>query len=113
MKSGMEYMVECMNWYLSENKMGIFCLGNGIAADFVQCVVPTLRQDFRGTFENVSMWQYLCQITDAVTSYGGFSGCLPSEKISWGKLSKDTPAFTINSDFTIVAPLIFAYVLGL
>jgi deoxyhypusine synthase len=37
---------------------------------------------------------------------------VPNEKITWGKLSADTPKFMIESDATIVAPLIFAYVLG-
>jgi len=37
----------------------------------------------------------------------------PSEKISWGKLGVDTPTFMIESDATIVAPLLFAIVLGL
>ena len=34
------------------------------------------------------------------------------KKIPWGKLSADTPKFIIESDATIVAPLIFACVLG-
>jgi deoxyhypusine synthase len=37
---------------------------------------------------------------------------VPNEKITWGKLAKDTPSFIIESDATIVVPLIFAYVLG-
>lgn len=113
MKSGMEYMVELMNWYRhSKESIGMFQIGGGIAGDFPACVVPTLNQDFRGIFPTVPFWGYHCQITDAVTSYGGFSGCTPSEKITWGKLSVDTPNFMIESDATIVAPLIFAYVLG-
>jgi len=31
--------------------------------------------------------------------------------ITWGKLSVDTPRFIIESDASIVAPLVFAYVL--
>ena len=31
--------------------------------------------------------------------------------IAWGKLDIKTPRFVIESDATIVAPLIFAYVL--
>lgn len=116
MKSGMEYMVELMKWYRNTsitNSIGMFQIGGGIAGDFPACVVPSLNQDFRGVFPDVPFWGYHCQITDAVTSYGGFSGCTPSEKITWGKLSVDTPNFMIESDATIVAPLIFAYVLGL
>jgi len=119
MKSGMEYMAECMKWYMRESKkanQGIFVLGGGISADFVQCVIPTCNQDFRGVFEPVPTWDYLCQITDSTTSYGNFSSCTPTEKLTWGKLSKEVVekrSFTIESDYTIVAPLIFAYVMGL
>ena len=45
-------------------------------------------------------------------SYGSYSGAVPNEKISWGKLEVDTPKYIIESDATIVAPLIFAHVLG-
>jgi deoxyhypusine synthase len=37
---------------------------------------------------------------------------VPNEKITWGKLGVKTPKFIIESDATIVAPLIFAHVLG-
>src|SRR5204863_134876 len=53
-----------------------------------------------------------CQIGDSTTSFGSYSGAVPNEKITWGKLSVDTPKFIIESDATIVAPLIFAKVLG-
>ena len=115
LKSGMEYMADLMTWYSETTKtssVGMFQIGGGIAGDFVACLVPTWNQDFRGVFEPVPFWGYHCQISDSTTSYGSFSGCTPSEKITWGKLSKDTPAFMIESDATIVAPLIFAYVLG-
>lgn len=115
-KHGTDYMVECMEWYRkasSKNSIGMFQVGGGIAGDFVACVVPTLNQDFRGTFEPVPFWGYHCQICDSTTSYGSFSGCTPSEKITWGKLSPETPSFIIESDATIVAPLVFNYVMGL
>ena len=35
-----------------------------------------------------------------------------NEKITWGKLGADTPKYVIESDATIVAPLMFAKVLG-
>ncbi len=41
-----------------------------------------------------------------------FSGAVPNEKITWEKLDITTPKFIVESDATIVAPLIFAYVLG-
>ena len=62
--------------------------------------------------ESVPLWAYFCQISDSTTSYGSYSGAVPNEKITWGKLGKDTPKFIIESDATIVAPLIFAYILG-
>ena len=61
---------------------------------------------------HVPRWGYFCQISDSTTSYGSYSGAVPNEKITWGKLSAATPKFIIESDATIVAPLIFAYVLG-
>ena len=52
------------------------------------------------------------QISDSTTSYGSYSGAVPNEKITWGKISTDTPSFIIESDATIVAPLVFAYLLN-
>ena len=57
-------------------------------------------------------WGYFCQISDSTTSYGSYSGAIPTEKITWGKLDEHTPTHVIESDATIVAPLIFARVLG-
>jgi deoxyhypusine synthase len=57
----------------------------------------------------VPLWGYFCQISDSTTSYGSYSGAVPNEKITWGKLGViDTPKFIIESDATIVAPLILA-----
>ena len=111
-RSGIEYMMLLANWYeqISETApVGFFQIGGGIAGDFPICVVPMLEQDLRR--ENVRKWGYFCQISDSTTSYGSYSGAVPSEKITWGKLSVDTPNFIIESDATIVAPLIFAYVM--
>ena len=41
-----------------------------------------------------------------------YSGAVPNEKITWGKLGIDTPKYIIESDASIVAPLVFAIVLG-
>ena len=89
--------------------MGFFQIGGGIAGDFPICVVPMIHQDLR---RPCPYWGYFCQISDSTTSYGSYSGAVPNEKITWGKLDVDTPRFVIESDATIVAPLIFAYVLG-
>lgn len=112
MKSGIEYMVWLANWYkenAKEDGIGFFQIGGGIAGDFPICVVPMLSQDLE---ESVPVWSYFCQISDSTTSYGSYSGAIPNEKITWGKLEVETPKFVIESDASIVAPLIFAYVLG-
>jgi deoxyhypusine synthase len=112
-KSGIEYMVWLANFYEKNavgHGIGFFQIGGGIAGDFAMCVAPMLEQDLEK--ENIQKWRYYCQITDSTTSYGSYSGCIPNEKITWGKLDVDTPSFVIESDATIVAPLIFAWVLG-
>ncbi len=68
-----------------------------------------LKQDM--DLPDTEVWKYFCQISDSTTSYGSYSGAVPNEKITWGKLAVDTPKFIIESDASIVAPLIFAYVL--
>ncbi|MGA2249141.1 deoxyhypusine synthase family protein [Terracidiphilus sp.] len=112
-RTGIEYMMELAEWYTSlteKNSLGFFQIGGGIAGDFPICVVPMLHQDLQR--EHVPLWGYFCQISDSTTSYGSYSGAVPNEKITWGKLGVDTPSFIVESDATIVAPLIFAYVLG-
>ncbi|MEZ4429982.1 MAG: deoxyhypusine synthase family protein [Nannocystaceae bacterium] len=112
-RSGIEYMIELCGWYTkitSESPLGFFQIGGGIAGDFPICVVPLLEQDLRR--KDTPLWAYFCQISDSTTSYGSYSGAVPNEKITWGKLGVDTPKFIIESDATIVAPLIFAHVLG-
>jgi deoxyhypusine synthase len=111
MKGGIDYMMELARWYqeaAGDDGIGFFQIGGGIAGDFPICVVPMLEQDLE---KNVPKWNYFCQISDSTTSYGSYSGAVPNEKITWGKLSVDTPRFIVESDATIVAPLVFAYVL--
>ncbi len=114
--TGTEQMQRLMSWYVDNHgksgstpAIGFFQIGGGIAGDFPICAVPALAQDAR---VDVPLWGYFCQISDAQASYGGYSGAPPNEKITWGKLGPDTPRFMVHSDATIVAPLIFAYVLG-
>jgi len=111
-KSGVEYMISLSEFYTSTAKtaLGFFQIGGGIAGDFPICVVPMLHQDLKKT--GVPLWAYFCQISDSTTSYGSYSGAVPNEKITWGKLGANTPRFVIESDATIVAPLLFAYILG-
>ncbi len=113
MKSGIEYMTYLADWYTknSKNGIGFFQIGGGIAGDFPICVVPMLYQDME--LIDTPFWSYFCQISDSTTSYGSYSGAVPNEKITWGKLDISTPKFIIESDATIVAPLLFAYVLDM
>ena len=111
-RTGMEYFVWLADYYTKMTKkypMGMFQIGGGITGDFPICVVPMLNMDLEW---DVPLWGYFCQVSDSTTSYGSYSGAVPNEKITWGKLGFDTPRFIIESDATIVAPLVFAYVLG-
>ncbi|NBC11541.1 MAG: deoxyhypusine synthase [Planctomycetes bacterium] len=120
MKLGTEAMVKLAHWYRDQTApmktndqlpgVGFFQIGGGIAGDFPICAVPMMIQDLG--WDQTPFWGYFCQTCDAPTSYGGYSGAVPNEKITWGKLTPDTPKFMIQSDATIVAPLIFSYVLG-
>ncbi len=112
LKTGTEQLQRIAQWYEEESakhRIGFFQIGGGIAGDFAICAVPMLIQDL---LREVPLWSYFAQISDASTSYGGYSGAVPNEKITWTKLDKESPKFMIQSDATIVAPLIFAYVLG-
>lgn len=116
-RTGIEYMMALAQWYTHQAKpigengsIGFFQIGGGIAGDFPICVVPMLHQDLQRT--EVPLWGYFCQISDSTTSYGSYSGAVPNEKITWGKLGVSTPKYIIESDASIVAPLIFAMILG-
>ncbi len=110
--SGTAQMEHLANWYRQtseEAQIGFFQIGGGIAGDFAICAVPMIIQDLKC---DIPLWDYFCQISDAVTSYGGYSGAVPNEKVTWWKLKPEAPKFMVQSDATIVAPLVFAYVLG-
>lgn len=109
--SGIHYMIALIEWYQGQvdQRVGFFQIGGGIAGDFPICVVPLIEQDME---KKVPKWAYFCQISDSTTSYGSYSGATPNEKISWGKLEVGSPKFVIESDATIVAPLMFEYILG-
>ncbi len=116
-KTGTEQFAHLIEWYLANDgsdrgapSVGFFQIGGGIAGDFAICAVPSIIQDMERP--ETPFWGYFCQITDADVSMGGYSGAVPNEKITWGKLAEDTPKYLIKSDATIVAPLIFGYLLG-
>ncbi|MBX3436058.1 MAG: deoxyhypusine synthase family protein [Planctomycetaceae bacterium] len=112
-RTGIEYMTWLADFYTGvtqASSLGMFQIGGGIAGDFPICVVPMLHQDLQRT--SIPLWGYFCQISDSTTSYGSYSGAVPNEKITWGKLGVETPKYIIESDATIVAPLIFAHILG-
>jgi deoxyhypusine synthase len=111
-RTGIEYMMTLADWYTrvsAKSPIGFFQIGGGIAGDFPICVVPMLHQDLQRP--EVPLWGYFCQISDSTTSYGSYSGAVPNEKITWGKLGVDTPKYIIESDASIVAPLLFALIL--
>jgi deoxyhypusine synthase len=110
-KSGIEYMADFYDRYKEMSKgkgVGFFQIGGGIAGDFPICVVPSIKYDLE---ETAKPWAYFCQISDSTTSYGSYSGATPNEKITWDKLTEDTPMFVIESDATIVAPLMMTALL--
>jgi len=112
-RSGIEAMTWLAEFYTERTQkhpLGMFQIGGGIAGDFPICVVPVLHQDLQR--DNVPLWAYFCQISDSTTSYGSYSGAVPNEKITWGKLGVETPKYIIESDATIVAPLVFGYLLN-
>ena len=112
-KGGIETMMCLAEWYRAnapKTPVGFFQIGGGIAGDFPICVVPMIHQDLRR--DDVPLWAYFCQISDSTTSYGSYSGAVPNEKITWGKLAETTPKFVVESDATICAPLMFAKILG-
>jgi deoxyhypusine synthase len=99
------------DWYRQASRsapVGFFQVGGGISGDFPIAIVPLLRQDLK---ESVPLWSYFCQISEATTSYGSYSGAPPNEKITWEKLGVDTPRFVVESDATICFPLIAHYVI--
>ena len=111
-QGGVETMLELIRWYTDESKdasIGFFQIGGGIAGDFPICVVPLIRQDLH---IDAKHWGYFCQIGDSTTSYGSYSGAPPTEKITWDKINVNTPAYMIESDASIVVPLMFAWILG-
>jgi len=110
-KSGIEGMAAFYEQYgaLSAGKgVGFFQIGGGIAGDFPICVVPSIKYDLQ---KPVKPWAYFCQISDSTTSYGSYSGATPNEKITWDKLTEETPMFVIESDATVVAPLMVSALL--
>jgi len=111
-KTGLEQMKDLVKWYTcitQQTKIGFFQIGGGISGDFAICTVPLIRQDL---FKKVPLWSFFCQISDSTTSYGSYSGAYPSEKITWEKIDKNTPSFIIESDASIVVPLMFYYILS-
>jgi len=61
--------------------------------------------------ENARPSAYFCEISDSTTNDGSYSGATPNEKITWDKLTEDTPMFVVESDATIVAPMMLSALL--
>jgi len=114
-RTGIEYMVQLADWYTTtsaSSSTGFFQIAGGIAGDFPICVVPMLHPGICGRERVFPRLGYFCQISDSTTSYGSLLWRGAEREITWGKLSLDTPKYVIESDATIVAPLIFAWILG-
>ncbi len=105
---GTHYMLKLAEWFRENPSNGFLQVGGGIAGDFPICVVPMLRQDLG---ENVPLWSWFAQISESRPSYGSYSGAPPNEKISWEKLGVETPKFVIESDATIVLPILLSCLL--
>ena len=113
LKTGVEYTIFGKDFYEKYNQgvgVGFFQVGGGIAGDHFSTIPPMMIQDLE--MRHIQPLKYYCQITNGITSFGNFSNCQPNEKISWQKVHQDAPKYWIESDATIVAPLIFSYVLG-
>jgi deoxyhypusine synthase len=106
--AGTHYMLSLADWIRQKPNNGFLQVGGGIAGDFPICVVPMLRQDLG---EDVPLWAWFAQISESRPSYGGYSGAPPNEKIGWEKLSVETPKFVIESDATIVLPILLTCLL--
>ena len=103
-RGGLDAMQSLADWYREDDSpTGMLQVGGGISGDFAISVVPMLRQD---AGVEVPLWAWFAQISESSPSYGGYSGAPPTEKISWGKLGVETPQFVIESDASIVLPLI-------
>tara|TARA_Y100001980_G_C14556838_1_gene351076 strand:+ start:8527 stop:9471 length:945 start_codon:yes stop_codon:yes gene_type:complete len=106
---GLHAMQALADWYREDDSpTGLLQIGGGIAGDFPICVVPMLRQDVG---IEVDLWSWFAQISESRPSFGGYSGAPTSEKISWGKISPSTPTFVVESDATLVLPLILESIL--
>ena len=92
-------------------RIGFFQIGGGIAGDFPICVVPMLHQDLRRTTSALGL--LLPDLRGRRRATARTAAPPPNEKITWGKLDVDTPRFMIESDATIVFPLIAAYLLDM
>ncbi len=105
-RGGLDAMQSLADWYREDDSpTGILQVGGGISGDFAISVVPMLNQD---AGIEVPLWSWFAQISESRPSYGGYSGAPPNEKISWGKLRVDTPQFVIESDASIVLPLLLS-----
>ena len=92
-RTGIEYMIELADCYtktiaeIARSASSRSAAASPATSRSASC--PMLHQDLQRT--SVPLWGYFCQISDSTTSYGSYSGAVPNEKITWGKLGVDTP----------------------
>ena len=113
-RTGIEYMMELAEWYTettAKTPLGFFQIGGGIAGDFPICVVPMLHQDLQRDQRAALGLLLPDQRLDHQLRLLFRRGAERKNHLGQAR-REDTPKFIIESDATIVAPLIFAYVLG-
>ena len=79
-------------------KSGVFYIGGGVPKNYIQ-------QAMQFSPKNAV---YAVQITTDIEDYGGSSGALLKEGISWGKLSPNANYVDVRCDATIALPIILA-----
>ena len=94
-KTGTEQFHHLMDWYLENNgeKEDRPRWGSSRSVEGSPGTSPSVWSpaSSRTSSGRHPFWGYFCQITDAEVSYGGYSGAVPNEKITWGKLERGHP----------------------
>ena len=94
-----------------QSPIGFFQIGGGIAGDFSICVVPMLIQDLE---EDVPLWAYFAQISECSNELRRVlrRGAQRKDHLDQAQ-QRMSQVHDPRATPPVVAPLIFAYVLGL
>jgi deoxyhypusine synthase len=82
--------------------VGFFQIGGGIAGDFPICVVPSIKYDLAAAGEALGLLLPDLRLDHVVRLVLGRDA---QREDHLGQAHRDTPMFVIESDATIVAPL--------